>query len=32
VPVIDAQGKLVGMAGPAEVLAALHGAPLEQAA
>ncbi|WP_020652607.1 HPP family protein [Massilia niastensis] len=32
VPVVDAKGKLAGMAGPAEVLAALHGAVLGQAA
>ena len=32
VPVVDAQGMLAGMAGPAEVLAALHGAAMERAA
>lgn len=32
VPVVDGKGRLAGMAGPAEVLAALHGAALGQAA
>ena len=32
VPVVDAKGMLAGMAGPAEVLAALHGAAMERAA